>query len=414
MKNKYFLFLLLASFSINAQTTKKVLFLGNSYSQYNNLPSLVAQSATSTNDVLIHDSNLIGGYSLEQHASNQTSLTKINGNQWDYVVLQDQSQKPAFPIGYVNTYVFPYAIQLTNLIKQNYACSVPLFYTTWGKKNGDPQICQNGQCTYEVMDDLLQQRYRTMADTNKGVISPVSQVWRYIRENHPTIELYDSDNSHPSLAGSMAAAYTFYTVIYRKDPTLITFNSSLNATTAATLKNAIKTIVYNNLENFYVDVNDNFANFEFNNTSGTNFQFTNSSTNASNFQWNFGDGTTSNQQNPTHIFTVAGTYNVTLTVTSCGKTYTKAKEITISTLSNDTFAKNQIKLYPNPSTDFLNVSIGNLNKILIFDIQGKQIETKFITNAEETQIDIQNLAKGNYILQISKDNQTENFKFTKK
>ena len=99
------------SLLMNAQTTKKVLFLGNSYTQYNNLPSLVAQSATSTNDVLIHDSNLIGGYSLEQHATNQTSLSKINGNQWDYVVLQDQSQKPAFPINYVNTFVFPYAIQ---------------------------------------------------------------------------------------------------------------------------------------------------------------------------------------------------------------------------------------------------------------------------------------------------------------
>jgi len=406
--------LLLGTFLVNAQTTKKVLFLGNSYSQYNNLPSLVAQSAMSTNDVLIHDSNLIGGYSLEQHASNQTSLTKINGNQWDYVVLQDQSQKPAFPIGYVNTYVFPYAIQLTNLIKQNYACSVPLFYTTWGKKNGDPQICQNSQCTYEVMDNLLQQRYRTMADTNKGVISPVSQVWRYIRENHPTIELYDSDNSHPSLAGSMAAAYTFYTVIYRKDPTLITFNSSLNATTAVTLKNAVKTIVYNNLEDFYVDVNDNFANFESNLISGTNYQFTNSSTNASNFQWNFGDGTTSNQQNPTHIFTTAGTYHVTLTVTSCGKTYTKAKEITISTLSNETFKGDDLKLYPNPSTDFLYVSVSDLDQVLIFDSLGKQNLPKYHSQGNETQIDIQHLAKGNYILHISKDNQTENLKFTKK
>lgn len=413
MKNKYFLFLLLTTFSINAQTTKKVLFLGNSYSQYNNLPSLVAQSATSTNDVLIHDSNLIGGYSLEQHTSNQTSLTKINGNQWDYVVLQDQSQKPAFPIGYVNTYVFPYAIQLTNLIKQNYACSIPLFYTTWGKKNGDPQVCQNGLCTYEVMDDLLQQRYRMMADTNKGVISPVSQVWRYIRENHPTIELYVSDNSHPSLAGSMAAAYTFYTVIYRKDPTLVTFNSSLDATTATTIKNAVKNIVYNNLENFYVDVNDNFANFEANNTSGTNYQFNNTTVNATNFVWNFADGTTSNQQNPTHNFGTAGIYNVTLTVTSCGKTYTKTKEIVITTLSNDTFVKDQIKLYPNPSSDFLNISIIDLDQVLIFDVLGKEIQPKFLTQENETQIDIQHLAKGNYILQISKKNQIESFKFIK-
>jgi len=401
------------SLLMNAQTTKKVLFLGNSYTQYNNLPSLVAQSATSTNDVLIHDSNLIGGYSLEQHATNQTSLSKINGNQWDYVVLQDQSQKPAFPINYVNTFVFPYAIQLTNLIKQNYACSVPLFYSTWGKKNGDPQICQNGQCTYEVMDNLLQQRYRSMAETNKGVISPVSQVWRYLRENNPTIELYNSDNSHPSLAGSMAAAYTFYTVIYRKDPTLVTFNSSLNATTANALKNAVKSVVFNNLENYFVDVYDNFANFSSNLISGTNFQFDNSTTGATNFVWNFGDGTVSNQQNPTHNFAAAGTYNVSLTVTVCGKSYTKTKEVSITTLSNGSFLNEEIILYPNPSSDFLNLSITDVDNIKIVDMLGKQILSKYQSTDSETQIDIQHLAKGNYILQISKDNQIENIKFVK-
>ncbi|WP_177764186.1 T9SS type A sorting domain-containing protein [Flavobacterium sp. I3-2] len=85
-----------------------------------------------------------------------------------------------------------------------------------------------------------------------------------------------------------------------------------------------------------------------------------------------------------------------------------------ATANTKSFNGQLLKIYPNPSTDFLNVSIGNLDKILIFDIQGKRIETKFNTNAQETQIDIQHLAKGNYILQISKDNQTESLKFIKK
>jgi len=91
----------------------------------------------------------------------------------------------------------------------------------------------------------------------------------------------------------------------------------------------------------------------------------------------------------------------------------KATYYNEATANTKSFNGEVLKIYPNPSADFLNVSIGNLDKILIFDIQGKQIETKFITHAEETQIDIQHLAKGNYILQISKDNQTENLKFIK-
>ena len=413
MKNKFFFFLLLGSFLVNAQTTKKVLFLGNSYTQSNNLPNLIAQSATSTNDVLVHDSNLIGGYSFSDHVTNSTSLSKISSNQWDYVVLQDQSQKPAFPNNYVNNNVFPYAAQLSSLIRQNYSCSVPLFYTTWGRKNGDPQICAGNQCTYEVMDNLLQQRYRTMAENNDGIISPVAQVWRYIRTNHPDIELYVSDNSHPSLAGSMAAAYTFYTVLYRKDPTLVTFNSTLNAQTASVLKNAVKNVVYNNLENYLVDINDNFAHFEIGESMTSTYQFSNLAANTTNIQWQFGDGTTSNLQNPSHTYNAAGTYNVTLSLVVCGKTYTKTKSVTVSALSNSNFSLNEFTVYPNPTSDFLFIGLNEVDSVEIFDVSGKRFIPNFIKVEYQTKIDVQNLSKGSYILQISKGNLKEKIKFVK-
>ncbi|WP_177764184.1 T9SS type A sorting domain-containing protein [Flavobacterium sp. I3-2] len=111
-------------------------------------------------------------------------------------------------------------------------------------------------------------------------------------------------------------------------------------------------------------------------------------------------------------FTVTSS-NGNLQLVIAGANGNKATYYNNATANIKSFNGQLLKVYPNPSTDFLNVSIGNLDKILIFDIQGKQIETKFITNAEETQIDIQHLAKGNYILQISNDNQTESLKFIK-
>ena len=66
-------------------------------------------------------------------------------------------------------------------------------------------------------------------------------------------------------------------------------------------------------------------------------QFTNTSTTnptgqqITGVQWNFGDGQTSTQQNPTHTYTQAGTFNVTLTV-SCGNghcTDTKTQTVTV-------------------------------------------------------------------------------------
>jgi PKD repeat protein len=59
--------------------------------------------------------------------------------------------------------------------------------------------------------------------------------------------------------------------------------------------------------------------------------FFNSSQNASNFLWNFGDGNTSTQQSPVHVFTAPGSYTVTLTVTgpNGGDTTTKEAYITV-------------------------------------------------------------------------------------
>jgi PKD repeat protein len=46
--------------------------------------------------------------------------------------------------------------------------------------------------------------------------------------------------------------------------------------------------------------------------SPVSVSFYNSSSNVSGFLWNFGDGTTSTESNPTHVYTTAGMYNVTL------------------------------------------------------------------------------------------------------
>lgn len=54
---------------------------------------------------------------------------------------------------------------------------------------------------------------------------------------------------------------------------------------------------------YQADCNNKFA-----------YTFTNQSIGANTWQWNFGDGTTSTQQNPSHLYTRAGAYLVTLTV----------------------------------------------------------------------------------------------------
>ncbi|MFY8190623.1 MAG: PKD domain-containing protein, partial [Bacteroidia bacterium] len=280
----------------------KVLFLGNSYTYVNNLPKLLKDMAFSTGDTLFTDENTPGGYRLMGHASNATSIAKIKSAQWDYVVLQDQSQLPSFPEADVQVMVYPFARALDSMIQENYACSKTVFYMTWGRKNGDAQNCAFWPpvCTYQGMDSLLALRYRKMANDNKALLSPVGALWRYLRTNHPTIELYQSDESHPSLAGTYAAACSFYAVILRKDPTLITYDGGLPAAEALAIRAAAKWVVYQNLGDLNMGLFEPKAHFK-HVISGLNsrlVQFENQSTNADSYMWHFGDGDTSTQVNP--------------------------------------------------------------------------------------------------------------------
>ena len=59
----------------------------------------------------------------------------MDGN-WDFVVLQEQSQYPSFPLWQVEQEVFPYANQLNELIHEYNECGNTVFFMTWGRKMG--------------------------------------------------------------------------------------------------------------------------------------------------------------------------------------------------------------------------------------------------------------------------------------
>ena len=373
MKKIIFLYFLCLSCAFSQ--TKSILFLGNSYTYYNNLPTMVQDMATSTGLQLIVDSSTPGGYTLQQHASNATSLTKIQQGNWDFVVLQEQSQLPSFPISTVNALVFPYATQLNNKILEHNPCAETVFYMTWGRKNGDSQNCASNPpvCTYQGMDDLLKARYTTMANNNQGILSPVGAVWRHIRTNYPNLELYDSDGSHPSLLGSYAAACTFYTVIFRADPSLITYNSSLDSNTAGTIKSVVENVVYDQLVNWNVGLYDTNALFSHQNMGDNIYSFQNLSTFATSYEWDFGDNTFSTETNPQHQYSNGGEFTVKLKATQCGMIDEHSVLIN-TTLDNTSFAKENT-IYTHIDNNMLVIKAINLiQSIALYDIQGRLIE----------------------------------------
>ncbi|MBS1548252.1 MAG: PKD domain-containing protein [Bacteroidetes bacterium] len=404
MKQKFTLLVFsILSIYISAQNTKNILFLGNSYTEVNNLPLLLKNVAISAGKNITYDSNTPGGHTLQGHFTNGTSPAKIAQGNWDYVVLQEQSQIPSFPDNYVNTNMFPYAKKLDSLINKYNPCAETVFYMTWGRKNGDASNCPTlpTVCTYVGMDNAIKTRYEMMAQQNQAIVSPVGAVWRYIRNNYPAIELYSSDESHPSLEGSYAAACAFYTVLFRDNPENITFNSTLNATTAQQIRWATKAVVYDAMSTWNVgkyDVHSQFTSVV-STSNPLTVQF-NAEYNypGATYLWSFGDGQTSNQKNPIHSYTADGVYTVNLKVSKCGTETYESKNITVSQLSTQEIKAENLSFFPNPAQDIIEIKNGkNVSYYEIYDAGSRLIQNG---QPKENYINIQHLSKGIYIIRF--------------
>ena len=86
--------------------------------------------------------------------------------------------------------------------------------------------------------------------------------------------------------------------------------------------------------------------------------FNNQSQNATAYQWNFGDASSSSEANPTHVYAAPGTYTVELTaVNNCGAN-TLQQMIVITTVGTETPEwLEYFSLYPNPNAGAFHVEM---------------------------------------------------------
>ncbi|MFN8397901.1 MAG: PKD domain-containing protein [Bacteroidia bacterium] len=138
-------------------------------------------------------------------------------------------------------------------------------------------------------------------------------------------------------------------------------------------------------------------------------QFTDVSTGPVNqWFWDFGDGITSTQQNPSHTFQALGQFNVMLIVTDgfCrDTTYTLVDVNTYVGVDEGSFA-NQVSVYPNPSAGVFHLIL-ELKKrsdltIKVSDLTGKVLHNESIRRTESYRgdVDLGDFAKGVYILEM--------------
>jgi len=388
-----------------------VLFLGNSHTGYNNLPQLVHELAFSAGDTLIFDSNTPGGCTLGHppncHLTNPTSLEKIHYRRWDFVVLQEHSLFPVIEY-YKNEYFFPGVISLDSIIKSHNFCTEIVLFIVWGKKYGG-EYCINEHCSPDFVDFSHMQDSMTAATKNiaqqvQCTLAPAGESFKTSIQNGDPIDLFNTDNSHPSLAGSYLTACTFYATIFQKSPVGLSFTAGLSEEIALILQEYAHETVFTDPDEWLINANKPQSTFNFE-VDELEVQFINNSTNAGDFLWDFGDDTFDTIKNPLHVYSDFGNHIITLTASNqCFESISSDTIFLGGVGINEPFKEQQISVFPNPATDKIQIEITNSNatkcEVCITDMAGRQVFAKqfFTTCNNNISIDSGNFGSGIYLL----------------
>jgi PKD repeat protein len=403
----FFILLLFVAFTNAQAKVYNVLFIGNSYIAVNDLPNMLKQLSLSLGDSINVTSNTPGGSTFAAHTLNATTISLLQQTNWDFIILQAQSQEPSFSPAQVQNATYPYAKTLDSLAKHNNKCAQVFYYMTWGRKYGDANNCANYPviCTYLGMQGRLRESYLEMAKDNNSNTAPVGIVWQNVRSLDSTIELYNPDLSHPSISGTYLAACTFYNSLFKKQIKATAYVPA-GVTNALLIQTTSNSIVLDSMDIWQQYGSMPNANFNSNNKDS----FYNSSTNYTMCNWQFGDGNTINNNNAVvyHNYTSSGIYTVSITVIdSCGKKDSIAKVINVNQVNS--INKNEINstIVCNNHILSINASNNTIDKLELFSLSGIKVFTVSNLNSNNNSIAIPLSLNGLYLVQIQFKNKVE-------
>ena len=190
----------------------QVLFIGNSFTYFNDMPYTFLNMARTVDPDARIDSLAYGGYTLAQYADETSevgklAISKIVSYEWDYIVLQEQSLLPC-----TEPETFLASVKKLCDIVSQIGAKVILF-ETWAYADGSEKL-QSAGMTYEEMNRRLKSAYRQAAEENGATVAPVGELFDQIhRSEHITRLLNTNDHYHPSTSGSYLAACAIFRTV---------------------------------------------------------------------------------------------------------------------------------------------------------------------------------------------------------
>jgi hypothetical protein len=182
-----------------AEPSSRVLFIGNSFTYYNNG---VDEALKGLDHSIAVQRIAVGGYALMDHWQRGQAIDAIHSQRWDYVVLQEQSRLSVIGPSQFSAY----AAKLSNEIRA--AGAQPVLFMTWQR----PDSVQSG-----VTTENLAAAYHRVGSQVGAKVAPAGQAFADALHERSQLSLY-SEDGHPTVAGTYLAACVIYATLFGKSP----------------------------------------------------------------------------------------------------------------------------------------------------------------------------------------------------
>lgn len=189
-------FSILAGFDANAQEKEpiRVLFVGNSFTYFFNLPQVLSSMAESQGEIIHTRQSTVGGSTLEEHwkeLKGTRTRKLLDSLKWDYVVLNNHS---LITVDGPKEFI-EYSKKFIELIRSKGA--EPIVMQTWGYKS-NPLLIRP-----------IIEGYNKLAEETDVHTIPAGELFKEARQWRPDLELFQ-DDKHPSSNGTYMLGLAFY------------------------------------------------------------------------------------------------------------------------------------------------------------------------------------------------------------
>ena len=172
----------------------RVLFVGNSFTYFYNLPQVVSAMAKSQGVNIYTRQSTVGGSNLEQHWKGEKGTKTrdiLKSGHWDYVVFNNHSLSSIdTPESFME-----YGKKFADLVRQG--GGKPVFMMTWAYKSNP------------LMQTKITEMHKQLAQEARADYVPAGPLFAAARNWRPDLELF-FDDKHPSSNGTYLLGLAFY------------------------------------------------------------------------------------------------------------------------------------------------------------------------------------------------------------